>query len=116
MSDPVVTDFYDHLAPFYHLIHADWPASVERQAEALDGLIREAWGAGVRRVLDVACGVGTQALGLAARGYQVTAADVSAGSVERARREAAGRGLAIDFHVADMRQADSLPGGRFDMV
>src|SRR5262249_49110935 len=42
--------------------------------------------------------------------------DVSAGAVERARRESAQRGLAIDFHVADMRRADSVPGGPFDVV
>ena len=37
------------------------------------------------RVLDVACGIGTQAIGLARRGFAVTASDVSAGAVRRAR-------------------------------
>jgi hypothetical protein len=39
-----VERFYDELAPFYHLIFPDWEASIRRQAEALDGVIRERWG------------------------------------------------------------------------
>ena len=33
-------DFYDRLAPFYHLIFPDWEASIARQAAALDAVIR----------------------------------------------------------------------------
>jgi hypothetical protein len=61
-------DFYDALAPHFHLIHPDWEASVTRQGEQLDGVIQE-FVPGARTVLDCACGIGTQALGLAARGY-----------------------------------------------
>lgn len=50
----------------------------------------------MHRVLDVACGIGTQAIGLAERGFQVTASDVSATSVQRAEEGARERGLAID--------------------
>jgi SAM-dependent methyltransferase len=116
MTEPDVGDFYDRLAPFYHLIFADWEASIQRQAEALHGLIREAWGTDARRILDVACGIGTQALGLAGRGYAVTAADLSAGAVKRAQREAQQRRLDIAVHVTDMRRADKIPGGPFDVA
>ena len=109
--------FYDGLAPFYHLLFPDWDASMARQAAALDGVIRQRWGGEVRTVLDAACGIGTQALGLAAREYQVTASDLSHAEVERARREAAVRGLTVDFTVADMREAFTAHGRRqFDMV
>ena len=64
--------FYEGLAPLYHLIYPDWEQSVQRQARDLDALIREVWGDGTRRVLDVSCGIGTQALGLARLGYDVT--------------------------------------------
>ena len=73
-----VERFYDELAPFYHLIFPDWEASIQRQAESLDGVIRERWGEGRLSILDVACGIGTQALGLAALGHRVTASDISA--------------------------------------
>jgi ubiquinone/menaquinone biosynthesis C-methylase UbiE len=79
-----VADFYDQLSPFYHLIYADWDASVKRQASQLDAVIRELWEGRVRTVLDAACGTGTQAIGLAELGYQVTASDISLESLERA--------------------------------
>jgi len=104
--------FYETLAPWFRLIHRDWEASVERQGGELDAVLRE-FAPGARTVLDCACGIGTQALGLAARGYRVAAADISAGAVERARAEADRRGLPIEFAVRDMR-AD--PGARFDVV
>jgi len=111
-----VEDFYDRLAPFYHLIFPDWEASIARQAAALDGLLRERFGPGPLSVLDVACGVGTQALGLAALGHAVTASDVSAAAVARARREAEKRSLRIDFSVADMRAAYTHHNKQFDVV
>ena len=107
---------YDELAPFYHLLFPDWDVSMARQAAALDGIIRQKWGAEVRTVLDAACGIGTQALGLAARGYQVTASDLSQAEVERARREAVARGLSIEFSVADMCEAFTAHGRQFDLV
>ena len=33
-------DFYDQLSPFYHLIYEDWEASIARQAERLNCIIR----------------------------------------------------------------------------
>jgi SAM-dependent methyltransferase len=111
-----VENFYDRLAPFYHLIFPDWEASIQRQAAALDALFREHWGEGRLSVLDVACGVGTQALGLAALGHAVTASDVSAAAVARAEREARQRGLRIDFSVADLRAAYAHHRGQFDVV
>jgi len=111
-----VERFYDELAPFYHLIFRDWEAAIRRQAEALDQLIRERWGNGRLSILDVAAGIGTQALGLAALGHRVTASDISAGAVERARREAAARGLAIRLSVVDMRQAGAHHREQFDLV
>jgi SAM-dependent methyltransferase len=111
-----VEDFYDRLTPFYHLIFPDWEASFQRQAAALDGILRERWGDGSRSILDVACGVGTQALGLAALGYTVTASDIAPAAVERARREADRRSLHIDFSVADMRAAATHHRRQFDVV
>ena len=111
-----VERFYDELAPFYHLIFPDWEASIQRQAEALDGVIRERWGDSRLSILDVACGIGTQALGLAALGHRVTASDISAAAVERAGREAQDRGLPIRFSVADMCQAAAHHREQFDLV
>jgi glycine/sarcosine N-methyltransferase len=105
-------DFYDDLAEVYHLIFADWDASIARQSGVLDALLRE-HRPPVRRVLDATCGIGTQALGMAHAGYEVTASDVSVAAVQRCAREAAARGLRIATAVADVRELDL---GRFDAV
>lgn len=109
-------DFYDALAPFYHLLFPDWEASIARQGAALDAVIRAEAGSDARTVLDVAAGIGTQALGLAALGYAVTASDLSSGAVRRLRDEAARRGLAMDARQADMRAAWDAHGRAFHVV
>jgi SAM-dependent methyltransferase len=111
-----VEAFYDQLAPYYHLIFPDWDASIRRQAADLDAILRERWGDRRLDILDVACGIGTQALGLAALGHQVTASDISHEAVARARREAQARALEIRFSVADMRRAFEYHRRPFDVV
>ena len=98
-----VREFYDALAPWYELVYPDWEASIARQADALAALMVQEWGSECRQLLDAAVGVGTQALGLAARGYSVTGADLSPVAVRRARTEAGRRALSIPCVVADMR-------------
>lgn len=98
-----VRTFYDELAPLYHLIYEDWETSVVRQGGALASLIAEYWGAGAHEVLDAALGIGTQALGLLARGFRVTGSDLSVGAVTRARQEAMVRRLPLVSLVADFR-------------
>lgn len=111
-----VREFYEELADDYHLLFADWRQEVPRQGEALDRLIRrEGVGAGAR-VLDCACGIGTQAIGLALRGYRILATDFSAAAVERARREARDLGATLAFGVADFRALDVATTEIFDVV
>ncbi len=113
-----VENFYDQLAPFYHLIFPDWEASIHRQAAALDEIMRDHWGGGEvkRKILDVACGIGTQALGLAGLGHVVTACDISSAAVERAKREAAQRSLSIELSTEDMRLLPDRFREQFDLV
>src|SRR5215831_19776420 len=110
-----VRAFYDELAPLYHLIFENWETSVGRQGAALGALIAECWGAEARSVLDASLGIGTQALGLLARGFRVTGSDLSVGAVTRARREAAVRSLALASLVADFR-ALPVRSAAFDVV
>src|SRR3954471_6818950 len=94
-------EFYDGLAPDYHLAYGgQWDAAVERQGAALDRIIRAALPE-AQDVLDCSCGIGTQAIGLALRGYRVHGTDISAGEVERARTEAQRLGAELTFGVAD---------------
>ena len=115
MSDPVRA-FYDDLAEEYHLLFTDWPASMRFQAEVLDRLIQAELGPGPHTLLDAACGIGTQAIGLALRGYQVRATDLSPAAIERLRRESARFAVSIEASVADLRTLDSQVSGTFDAV
>src|SRR5438445_4775799 len=62
-----MSEFYDRLASFYHLIFQNWDESIERQAGQLTSIIHQRWGAGSKTILDVSCGIGTRAIGLAER-------------------------------------------------
>jgi len=111
-----IAAFYDGLAEDYTAIFRDWDAAVVRQGERIDSLIRDhAEGAG-RSVLDATCGIGTQAIGLAARGYEVTATDISPASIARARLEAERLGTRVSFAVADLRALGDAVAGPFDVA
>jgi glycine/sarcosine N-methyltransferase len=113
----IVRDFYDELASNYHLMFEDWEASMVRQAAALGPILeRECGPAKSVRILDCACGIGTQSLGLAKLGFRVTGADVSPRAIERARVEASERGLDLSLYVADMLQLSHVPETDFDAV
>ncbi len=112
----MIAEFYDQLAPYYQYLYVDWQASVERQAAALDGIIREFFGPTAHSILDAACGIGTQSIGLAALGYAVTASDISPVEVEHARQLAQQRQLTIDFRVADMRTLREVIPEPFDVA
>lgn len=103
MSASDTASFYDGLAPFYHLLYGDWEAAVERQGAALSGVLAEAGVAPGAPVLDAACGIGTQTLGLARHGYRMQASDVSAGAIARLRDELARRKLTANTRVDDLR-------------
>ena len=101
--------FYDDLADDYHLIFVDWDRTIAYQAGVLVPLLRRLGVPDGGRVLDASCGIGTQALGLAAAGYAVTGTDLSPGAIERARAEAAARGLDAATPIIVVRDA-SLAG------
>lgn len=111
-----MSEFYDRMASLYHLIFRDWDESIERQAGQLTDVIWERWGAGAQTILDVSCGIGTQAIGLAKRGFVVTASDLSDGAVARAKDEARRRSVEIAFSVCDMRAARAHHRRHFDVV
>ena len=68
-------------------------------------------------ILDCTCGIGTQSVALARRGYEVTATDLSADNLAEAQRAAAEFQVFVACQQADVRwlQEASLPGP-FDAV
>lgn len=102
---------YDAMAPFYDAFtaHHDYEAWVDT-LEAL------ALRAGLRgtRMLDVACGTGKSFVPFLARGYDVTACDLSPEMLERAAARRRSRERLANLLVADMRELPEL--GPFDLV
>jgi len=64
-----------------------------------------------RRLLDVGCGTGKSFIPMLAKGWEVTACDISAAMVELAREKV---GDAAELSVADMRALPRL--GEFDLI
>lgn len=62
------------------------------------------------RVLDIGCGAGREALGLARLGFQVVGIDIAPQMVEAARANAQREGLAITFRVQSATDLDEPPG------
>ena len=67
------------------------------------------------RALEYGCGTGPGACLLAERGMRVCGIDLSPLAIDIARREAAKRGLSIDFRVGDVCEI-APPGEKFDLV
>jgi cyclopropane fatty-acyl-phospholipid synthase-like methyltransferase len=67
------------------------------------------------RVLDVACGEGRNSVWLAGLGCNVVGLDVSPLALDKARRLAAGHGVAVEYMEADIRDWQWEPL-RFDAV
>jgi glycine/sarcosine N-methyltransferase len=108
--------FYDELAASYHLIFEDWDRTIATQAAVIGPLLERYTARVSPYVLDCACGIGTQSIGLAQRGHFVVGSDLSGSAIARAKREAQLRNLDVRFHVADMRKLSALPETGFDAV
>lgn len=100
---------------------ADWDA---RYAEAADlvwtaepnrFVVTETGYLPPGRALDLAAGEGRNAVWLAGRGWRVTAVDFSAVAVRRGRELARGRGVEVDWRVADVTAYQPEPDA-YDLV
>jgi glycine/sarcosine N-methyltransferase len=115
MTDPI-RSFYDPLAEHFHLLFDDWDKAIDRQSRALDSLLRSRHPGNALKILDCACGIGTQSIALAKLGHRVTGSDLSLPAVERATKEAHKRALQINFHVSDMMSLQEITDKDFDVV
>ena len=104
--------FYDQLAPDYDAIFVDWDAAVRRQGRLIASLIADIEGP----VLDISCGMGTQAIGLALEGRAVVGRDLSRALIERAKAEAGRLGAEVRFEEGDMRVERPEDAGKFGVV
>jgi cyclopropane fatty-acyl-phospholipid synthase-like methyltransferase len=110
----VPSNWYEHF--FTAPVNQFWEKMVPPEAIAADlrFIEKHAGAAPPARLLDVPCGAGRHALGLAARGYLVTGVDLSEDAVSRAAAAAGAAGLPARFVRGDMR--DFAAGGPFDAI
>lgn len=112
----ITQSFYDNLASHYDKLFLDWQATTREQAELLHKLFASYGFDQSFHILDCACGIGTQAIGLAALGYQVAASDISEGELAEARKRAAQNKVEITFAKADFCALSETFADPFDIV
>ena len=97
----ITQTFYDSLSSHYDKLFLDWTATTREQAVILDRIFRGYGFDKSATVLDCACGIGTQAIGLAALGYCVTASDISDAELAEAAKRARENQVDIRLEHAD---------------
>ncbi|MBV9020602.1 MAG: aminotransferase class I/II-fold pyridoxal phosphate-dependent enzyme [Ktedonobacteraceae bacterium] len=67
-----------------------------------------------RRVVDLGCGIGRHAIGLAQDGFEVTGLDASEWAIDEAKRRAVRAGVDVRWGVVDLLAAEEWPLVRVD--
>ena len=112
----IVQSFYDEMASQYDKLFQDWQATTHEQAAVLEKIFQENNFDRNAKILDCACGIGTQAIGLARLGYCVTASDISDGELAEAEKRARQNGVRIRFAHADFCALEKTFSEAFDIV
>lgn len=112
----VTQTFYDNLATQYDKLFLDWQSTTIEQALILEKLFTSNGFDKSASILDCACGIGTQSIGLASLGYHVTASDISTGELEEARKRAELNNVNVRFALADFCSLSNVFAEHFDIV
>ena len=112
----ITQSFYDNMAAQYDKLFLDWEEATREQAVILDKIFSELGFDRSAHVLDCACGIGTQAIGIASLGYDVTGSDISDGELAEAQVRAAKRGIRMRFEHADFCSLSDVFPEQFDIV
>ena len=112
----ITQNFYDNLSSHYDKLFLDWQSATQEQALILNNIFENNGFDKSARILDCACGIGTQAIGLAALGYQVTGSDISDGELTEAKERALKNNVKIRFEHADFCALSVTFSEKFDIV
>ena len=112
----IIQTFYDSIASQYDKLFLDWNTTTQEQSMILDRIFRNNGFDPSAQVLDCACGIGTQSIGLATLGYHVTASDISDGELAEAVKRAAENRVNIRFEHADFCALDRTFPETFDIL
>jgi 2-polyprenyl-3-methyl-5-hydroxy-6-metoxy-1,4-benzoquinol methylase len=112
----IVQTFYDDMASQYDKLFLDWESTTKEQAVILNKIFTDNGFDHTAHILDCACGIGTQAIGLAGLGYNVTASDISDGELAEAKKRADENGVGIQFEHADFCALSDTFKEQFDII
>lgn len=112
----ITQTFYNNLATQYDKLFLDWQATTREQAEIMSIIFQDNGFDYTARILDCACGIGTQAIGLASLGYTVTASDISDGELAEAKKRAAENNVKISFKQADFCALSDAFAEKYDII
>ncbi|MBE5881437.1 MAG: methyltransferase domain-containing protein, partial [Lachnospiraceae bacterium] len=109
-------DSSSNLATQYDKLFLDWQAATKEQAEILNRIFQNNGFDNTAKILDCACGIGTQAIGVASLGYSVAASDLSVGELIEAEKRAKANNVEICFKQADFCSLSDTFTEKFDIV
>ena len=113
--DPAEIAKFDAAAPRWWDPDGDFRPLHDLNPARLDYIDARAGLAG-RRVLDVGCGGGILAEGMARRGASVLGIDLSAAALEVARLHALEAGVKVSYRQVAVEELATLEGGAYDLV
>lgn len=112
----ITQEFYNNIASQYDKLFQDWQSTIHEQAVILNRIFNDNGFDTAAHILDCACGIGTQSIGLAALGYRVSASDISAAEIIEAKERAKKNNVDIRFELADFRGLADRFSEQFDIV
>ena len=116
VSMNITQTFYDSMATQYDKLFQDWEATTREQAVILDRIFSANGFDKSANILDCACGIGTQTIGLAKLGYNMTASDISDGELAEAKQRAEKNAVSVHFEHADFCALSDTFSEKFDVI
>ena len=116
LIEGVVQTFYDNLASQYDKFYFDWDNTIHKEADFLNKIFKSNGYDNTARILDCACGIGTQSIGLASLGYSITGSDISGGEIAEAKKRANKNNVKIEFKQADFCALSGTFSEKFDII
>jgi 2-polyprenyl-3-methyl-5-hydroxy-6-metoxy-1,4-benzoquinol methylase len=104
------------MASQYDKFYSDWQKTTHDEAVFLNDIFKNSGFDKTAKILDCACGIGTQAIGLAALGYSVTGSDISEGEIVEAKKRAKENNVDICFKSADFCYLSEVFSEKYDII
>jgi ubiquinone/menaquinone biosynthesis C-methylase UbiE len=104
-------EFFDKLSVQYDSM-IPIEEAIKRKEELFQNLLKNS----PKTIADIGCGTGSDSLALSGLGHKVTSFDPSAQMLNKARLNAKGRGLDLDFYLFGASQIPDEFNGKYDDV